>query len=381
MIAVATLLALALAQTPEELVRQLGHEEASRREEAATAIEALGDKALPALEQGAKSEDPEVRERAKELLRSARQLREFGVRLDADRLAATRQAIGDRVWNAGQDPWQESAYLEIIHLLRPEGADTADIPYLLSILLDPGEGGDPVGGLARAEYLRVRALQAIRDFPIVDENEKRLIRILEDVLPSTTDAPDEAQARYPVAVYAEVCQITQGVIRDAVRNRVDGALGAFSRSPQVAVRTGCAGMLGHWTGPASTTILAELLADPESDVQLGAARATASYDDPSLLPALRRVISDSPSLEARLWAGATVARLGQIDGLTELFGALQRADRDQQAIALDHIQSLVDRLRVPFGPDRTAAQSWLEWWKTNQDKVRWDADLEMFVTP
>jgi hypothetical protein len=66
------LLATASAEEPgaERLAAQLGDPDFSRREAAESALRALGEQALPALEQAWERPDPEVRERAGRLLRT-----------------------------------------------------------------------------------------------------------------------------------------------------------------------------------------------------------------------------------------------------------------------------------------------------------------------
>jgi hypothetical protein len=54
---------------PEELIQQLGSDRIEDRGRAAAKLRALGKKALPALEEAARSNDPEVRQRAQELLK------------------------------------------------------------------------------------------------------------------------------------------------------------------------------------------------------------------------------------------------------------------------------------------------------------------------
>ena len=60
--------------TPEEktrietLIRQLGDDEGAVRREATRALAEIGAPALPALQRASKSEDPEVRMRAKQLV-------------------------------------------------------------------------------------------------------------------------------------------------------------------------------------------------------------------------------------------------------------------------------------------------------------------------
>jgi hypothetical protein len=74
--------------SPAELVARLGSEDFREREAAAAALEKAGAAALPALREGARSSDPEVRQRAGELFVKLQRAAQ-----SADKLAAKRVAL------------------------------------------------------------------------------------------------------------------------------------------------------------------------------------------------------------------------------------------------------------------------------------------------
>lgn len=84
-------LAAADDSAPEALMTRLASERYAEREEAARALEALGERALPALRAALQGDDPEVRRRARDLVRRIEQRRE------ADRLRVpTRVRVSAR---------------------------------------------------------------------------------------------------------------------------------------------------------------------------------------------------------------------------------------------------------------------------------------------
>ncbi|GEM_PF-5925624 len=387
MIAVATILALALAQTPEELVRQLGHEEASRREEAATALEALGEKAIPALEKGAKSEDPEIRERAAEVLSTIRVALMVGMRLDPDRLASVREAIDD--WRdrargpgpvRGDEDLSKTAYDDLLEFpggeTRP--ADLADIPYLLGILSHPGPGEGVVEGLPRAQYLQVRALQAIRQFPIADENETHLIAVLRAVLPSGERPTSEADELYWGGLFSEAAQITQPNVREAIRTPVIAALGLLAESKQPYVRILIAIALAQ-DDADTVPILARLLVDPDPHVRGWATGCLKDRDPTPFRDILPKVVADAPYPRRRYEAAMALAACGEKAAIDALFDLASGSDGSWYE-AFSSIQGLLAAPESLTGQKERVLEQWQAWWTEHRATARWDPDQERFVT-
>jgi hypothetical protein len=111
--------ALACAGEPDDLVRVLGENDASRRNEACERLRAMGFEAQRALEAGARSGDPEVRATCERLLERLR------LRKQARFLVSARSASGSAV-----------------RILGPEGQEPGTEP------VDLGDGGTvlPAGG-------------------------------------------------------------------------------------------------------------------------------------------------------------------------------------------------------------------------------------------
>ncbi|MBI4616175.1 MAG: HEAT repeat domain-containing protein [Planctomycetes bacterium] len=384
MIAVATILALALAQTPEELVRQLGHEEASRREEAASALETLGERAVPALEQGAKSVDPEVRERAAEVLSTVRMTLMVGRKLDPDRLAQVRAAIDNwrtRVQGVVEVP-EPTAYDDLIE--HPEGerrpADLADIPYLLGILWDPGPVDGEVGGLPRAQYLRWRALQAVRHFPITDENEERLIAILRAVLPAGDRPATEAEDRYWGAMFSDAAQVSQPAVREAIRERTLAALSVLAKSSQGETRARVARALAAWDDAEIVPVLARLLEDADPDVQNWAVACMEDRDPAPFKGALARIVATTDREWIRYNAARALARCGEKAGVDALFGLATGTEGGLWREAFQSIQGLIAAPEGLANQNERVLEVWQAWWTEHRASARWDTDQERFVT-
>lgn len=388
MFALATILALSLAQTPDELVRQLGHEEAARREEAATALEALGEEALPALEQGAKSEDPEVRERAAEVLSTVRTTQMVGAKLDPDRLAHVRAAIDD--WRAQAQGrgggWvvqvpEPTAYDDLIEYPGGERrpADLGDIPYLLGILWDPGPTDGAVDAMPRDQYLRFRALQALRHFPITDDNEEHLMGILGAILPRDAHPSTEAEERYWGALFPEAAQVTQPAIRESIRERTLAALLLLAKSSQTEARIRVARALAAWNDEDIVPVFALLLEDADPHVQQRTVECLEERDPAPFREALARVVKTSEAGWIRYHAACALARCGEKDGIDALF----ELATGELRLWIEAFRSIQGLIAGPEGlPDQKECvlEDWQAWWTEHRASARWDPDREMFVT-
>lgn len=378
MIATALVLLL-LAQTPDELVHQLGADDIAKREEASKALEALGEKAIPALEAGAKSEDPEVHSRCTDLIEGIQQVRDFGARLDPARLERTRRAIG--YWRESDAGEAGSAYDNLLDY--PDGktrpADLGDIPYLLALVSGAGPADPQSVVWRRSPSTQARALEALRNFPIVDENEQRLTRILSAILPSPSRTSDFDSALLALSLYEQACQFTQVPIREAIRDGALSALGEIARHERTAVRARAAWIIGVWKEPKGSDILLQLLADSEPEVQREVAIALRQQDPSGLVEPLRRLMGATNDARTRMYAAGGLARAGGKDGLEALFAALDGDDATLHEFALDEIRTVMATPQDISDPQKTAAQAWREWWKGNRDRVMWDPDQQMFI--
>jgi len=375
-----TLLLLLLAQTPDDLVRQLGADDAAKREEAAKALEALGEKAIPALEAGAKSDDAEVKARCEELVLAVTQSRDFGARIESARFARTREAIGGW-WRDISPQVSHTAYDNLLDY--PDGktrpADLEDVPYLLAILADPQVPGLLRRGMTNEQFCRLQALEALRFFPLVDDPADRFLRIVERVAPAVSDRDDPAWSEYAVDFYWQLCQVSQMAIRNATRERILAALPALARCKRNDVRRAVAMAAAAWKEPKARPILLALLDDTDVDSRRAAARALGGYDLHGAEDTLRRVLAQDQDPFTRVYAARALAQTGEQPALDALFAALDGNDAALHNAALDALRSVMSTPLDTSDPQKTAAEAWREWWKANHDRVVWDPEQQMFV--
>lgn len=361
-----TLLLIALlAQGPREVARDLGSDDYAKREAASRELEEMGTVAIPALEEATKSDDAEVRARAREIIGAIREVAAYGGRIDPKRVEEIDIALFQRV-----DP--QGNHLEY-------APQDEDLPCLFALLDHPSLAGESAGEGFDSRQIRINALMAIGRVTLTEANESRLARILCEALSIPADPQDELPAREFLALVRVSRALDRPGLRDPLRGRLLSGFETLSHSDEPQIREGTAEVLRSWGDAAAKGILERLLADSNPQVAHGALCALWAYDTKGLEPALRRHLRATLDESDRLFAAHLLARAGDFGGLAVLFRALAG---DDLALRNDACRRLSELLHRPLASDdvsRADADALLSWWTEKGEIVHWDATLGRFV--
>ncbi len=363
---IALVLVALLAQGPRDVARDLGSDDYAKREAASRELEEMGTIAIPALEEAEKSDDPEVRERASELIEGIRQIAAYGGRIVPEEM----------------EEIAESLFANVIPRdgrVEPYEPQPADLPCLLALIAHPSLPAEwkPVAPDARA--VRLHALEAISHFRLSEANESRLARLLEEVLPSPMTPTAHEEASEFLALVEASHVLEHPGLRAALRRRLLAGLEEISRSTEAGLRLEVAGDLYAWGDDGATGILARLLDDGDPNVAHRALASLWAYDVAGLEPALRRHLRATLDESDRLLAAHLLARSGDFGGLAVLFRALAGEDLPLRNDACRRLSAILRRPLASDDASRADAEALLSWWAENGEIVHWDPTLARFV--
>lgn len=319
---------------PGAIVERLRAESVVEREEAGRALAALGETARPAVEKGAKSSDPELAQRAAEILR----LLDFRKAVPP-RLKAAFRGIEDRLASGGDPVWTQ-AFLEALgyrsrgDVLRfPDFLEPGDLNFLVVRALR-GAGSDQDNSTPLAEENPVlRAAGRFNLRAAIPE----MVALLGHPNPSLSSLYIESELLELDAregIPALVVRLAEDRWDDSVR--VLKSLGAAEalpllvpllRSTRSKVRTRAAEVLGTCGSQEAVPALLPLLRDPDAGVCLFAASALGSLGAKEALPALVELVVD-PKRNVQAAAVMVISKLG----LKEAIPALLKAVKTPQKV-------------------------------------------------